>query len=99
MRQRSRWVFFTSPQKQKGTPLVDVPSTVMIASATPYAGITQVRFEGYHLSLYGTPGSAIQLYFEFTSGEKPNQAIKTQEKGAGKRSYGQIGLEMRHDHS
>ena len=45
----------TSPQKQKGTPLVDVPLTVMIASATPYAGITQVRFEGYTLSLYGTP--------------------------------------------
>jgi hypothetical protein len=27
----------------------------MIAYATPYAGITQVRFEGYTLSLYGTP--------------------------------------------
>lgn len=27
----------------------------MIVSATPYAGITQVRFEGYTLSLYGTP--------------------------------------------
>jgi hypothetical protein len=29
--------------------------TFMIDSATPYAGITQVRFEGYTLSLYGTP--------------------------------------------
>jgi hypothetical protein len=55
MRQRSRWVFFNSPQKQQGTPLVDVPVSVMIASVTPYAGITQVRFEGYTLSLYGTP--------------------------------------------
>ena len=33
----------------------DVPSDYTIASATPYAGITQVRFEGYTLSLYGTP--------------------------------------------
>jgi hypothetical protein len=47
--------FTNSPSNKKGTPLVDVPSTVMIASATPYAGITQVRFEGYTLSLYGTP--------------------------------------------
>jgi len=28
---------------------------LIAASATPYAGITQVRFEGYTLSLYGTP--------------------------------------------
>ena len=32
-----------------------MPSDYTIASATPYAGITQVRFEGYTLSLYGTP--------------------------------------------
>jgi len=38
-----------------------MPLDCSIAFTTPYAGITQVRFEGYHLSLYGTPGSAIQL--------------------------------------
>jgi len=43
------------PLNQKGTPGVDVPSDHAIASATPYAGITQVRFKGYTLSLYGTP--------------------------------------------
>ncbi len=32
-----------------------MPLLVLIVSATPYAGITQVRFEGYTLSLYGTP--------------------------------------------
>jgi hypothetical protein len=46
---------FNSPSNKKGTPLVDVPLSFMIACATPYAGITQVRFEGYTLSLYGTP--------------------------------------------
>jgi hypothetical protein len=35
--------------------VLDVPSDDTVASATPYAGITQVRFEGYTLSLYGTP--------------------------------------------
>ena len=43
-----------SPETKRHTPR-DVPLSVMIAYATPYAGITQVRFEGYHLSLYGTP--------------------------------------------
>jgi len=46
----------------------------MIAYATPYAGIIQVRFEGYTLSLYGTPGSSIQLYVETTPGRWPKQA-------------------------
>ena len=40
----------------------------MIAYATPYAGITQVRFEGYHLSLYGTPrivySVVVKAYFK-----------------------------------
>ena len=43
------------PLNKKGTPGLDVPRNLVVASATPYAGITQVRFEGYTLSLYGTP--------------------------------------------
>jgi hypothetical protein len=65
--------------QKRHTPEGSAPDDFSIASATPYAGITQVRFEGYHLSLYGTPGSAIQLSFELTPGETPNQANKTQE--------------------
>ena len=47
--------------QKRHTPEGSASNDFPIASATPYAGITQVRFEGYHLSLYGTPGSAIQL--------------------------------------
>lgn len=43
---------------------MDVPQTFMIASATPYAGITQVRFEGYTLSLYGTPRIGYSVVFK-----------------------------------
>jgi hypothetical protein len=30
--------------------------------AAPYAGITQIRFKGYYLSLTSTPGYLIFLY-------------------------------------
>jgi hypothetical protein len=93
------WLFVSPLMQKRHTPEGSALDDCPIASATPYAGITQVRFEGYHLSLYGTPGSAIQLYFEFTPGETPNQANKIQENGKGKISCGQIGLELLADRS
>ena len=53
---------------------MDVPLSVMIASVTPYAGITQVRFEGYTLSLYGTPRIGYSVVIEAYSRVSPESS-------------------------
>jgi hypothetical protein len=53
---------------------MDVPLSVMIASVTPYAGITQVRFEGYTLSLYGTPRIGYSVVIESYSRVSPESS-------------------------
>jgi len=44
-------------------------------NATPYAGINQVRFKGYLLSLIGTPG-----YIELYDSIYPDSLTKSREK-------------------